>query len=967
MGEFSLEIDKEEKLNDINYLEWVSRMESILTLKNYLGLVTETKTEEEPLVSNKIEPRRRQRAVALLRINCIVRMGNEFYSESKKDPVKFWRLAQEYFQPITIQNQTSCLDKIFSTQFADNQIKEVMSSILENTQQLRSLFSGLTIPPEDLIDSVIAIFLQRQEGNKNEQPNQALGSSRNKPNKNQQYSKKEENDYARCLPGWHNPLTKHNESDCNFLKLDKNKNKPIKSLAVSSTRIPSNQIILDSGATNSMFNNPALFINLTKTHQNVELADGSTILATGFGNVQVELTHCYLQLKNFLLVKSLAYNLVSLGSIMKPKYKIITLDNKYFYLMDDNNELILNRTYQAGSFEVIHTKPRALESSGELKNHALIVHQAAGHPCTETMTKMYTKLNTENLQCLVCSACKITKSPFKGACPIPQQKLHFVHADVFGLIDQPSSSGYKYFLQVVDGFRQFVWTTFLKVKSDVISLLPKIIHIQNQANLKIANFISDNEQNPLAELGNRTTITKERCLLKHSGLNLSYWVKATRTATSLENLTPKKSLQLSTLFQKWYEKEPSYNHLQPFGCQVFYLNNIQKGKFTERGLEGIFLGYEEGHQAYQILDRKTGNVKITHHAKFHPDVFPCPSTSENPPVNYNLLSKSLSDPEPSHDKDLPLAEHSTLIPTSEQEETTPKSSKWYEWILEIQPPPKKFMRCLIQDKFISKILEEFVVEKSRHANNPLPGNIKSFQSLPCKEIYPALFNYQQVVGLLQYLVQCTRPDLAFATSFLSQLLENPKDIHFHAAKHVLTYLKNTSHFILRLSGNILQHNTNNLLGFSNSYWGGAEGYKSFSAYVIYYHGMIGWRSHKQKVVALSSAEAEYNALSGSAQDMEWMRNLILEATSKKIQQLMFTDNQSAISIASNHIYHHGTCDIKFCLHFIRDLIEQKNLKIQYLDRNKMIADSLTKNNPSNKSIEHLNVIFSRQDLSSKGV
>ncbi|MBW0507648.1 hypothetical protein O181_047363 [Austropuccinia psidii MF-1] len=62
------------------------------------------------------------------------------------------------------------------------------------------------------------------------------------------------------------------------------------------------------------------------------------------------------------------------------------------------------------------------------------------------------------------------------------------------------------------------------------------------------------EQNPLAEQGNRTTITKARCLLKHSGLQLSNWAKATRTAIYLENITPKKSLQLSTPFQKWYEK-----------------------------------------------------------------------------------------------------------------------------------------------------------------------------------------------------------------------------------------------------------------------------------------------------------------------------------------------------------------------------------------------------------------------------
>ncbi|MBW0551613.1 hypothetical protein O181_091328 [Austropuccinia psidii MF-1] len=83
---------------------------------------------------------------------------------------------------------------------------------------------------------------------------------------------------------------------------------------------------------------------------------------------------------------------------------------------------------------------------------------------------------------------------------------------------------------------------------------------------------------------------------------------------------------------------------------------------------------------------------------------------------------------------------------------------------------------LIQDKFIKNILQEFQLINSQHTNFPLPGNIKSFRTIPSKEINLP-FNYQREIGLLQYLVQCTRPDLAFATSFLSQSLENPKALH----------------------------------------------------------------------------------------------------------------------------------------------------------------------------------------------
>ncbi|MBW0507591.1 hypothetical protein O181_047306 [Austropuccinia psidii MF-1] len=273
---------------------------------------------------------------------------------------------------------------------------------------------------------------------------------------------------------------------------------------------------------------------------------------------------------------------------------------------------------------------------------------------------------------------------------------------------------------------------------------------------------------------------------------------------------------------------------------------------------------------------------------------------------------------------------------------------------------------LIQDKFINNILQEFQLTNSRHTKCPLPSNIKSFRIIPTKEISPP-FNYQRAIGLLQYLVQCTRPDLAFSTTFLSQYLKNPKDLHYNAVKHVLTYLNSTKHYKLRLGQNILRQSDKSIIAFTDSDWGGSEGYKSFSASIIYYHGVIGWRSHKQKVVFLLSSEAKYNTMTEGTQDLQWISNLIFEITNKRKQQILYSDNQSTISIASNHIYHHGTTHVNFRLHFIRNLIEEENLKLEYLDTNKMIADSLTKNNNYFKSINHLRLIFGNQDLSSKGV
>ncbi|MBW0525498.1 hypothetical protein O181_065213 [Austropuccinia psidii MF-1] len=173
--------------------------------------------------------------------------------------------------------------------------------------------------------------------------------------------RRQDGDYPKCAPGWHNSLTKHDKSECNFLRLDKNKNfKQIKSLVVSTTGTSTNQIILDSGATTSMFNTPSLFTNFTPRTQTIELADGSAIHASGTGTIELELHHCFLEVKNCLLLKFLAYKLISLGAIMKPNFEIITKENKAFNLLDQKNEIILHGTYSTKTFELTISQKTAL-------------------------------------------------------------------------------------------------------------------------------------------------------------------------------------------------------------------------------------------------------------------------------------------------------------------------------------------------------------------------------------------------------------------------------------------------------------------------------------------------------------------------------------------------------------------------------------------------------------------------------
>ena len=149
------------------------------------------------------------------------------------------------------------------------------------------------------------------------------------------------------------------------------------------------------------------------------------------------------------------------------------------------------------------------------------------------------------------------------------------------------------------------------------------------------------------------------------------------------------------------------------------------------------------------------------------------------------------------------------------------------------------------------------------------------RSTPC-ELNPSAVNpsqsyeqqsprrYREIVGSLIYAMTCTRPDLCWVVTRLSQHLDNPTESDWVMVKHVLRYIRGTLHYKLHYS-----KSSDNLClsGYSDSDWGSTiEDRRSTTGYVftLYPQGPpISWKSKKQTTVALSSCEAEYMALAAS--------------------------------------------------------------------------------------------------------
>ncbi len=192
-----------------------------------------------------------------------------------------------------------------------------------------------------------------------------------------------------------------------------------------------------------------------------------------------------------------------------------------------------------------------------------------------------------------------------------------------------------------------------------------------------------------------------------------------------------------------------------------------------------------------------------------------------------------------------------------------------------------------------------------------------------------------------YLSVNTRPDIAYAVGNLAKFNSCPSRVHWTALKRVLRYLKGTMSYGIQYKKN----SGSCVIGFSDADWAGdVNDWKSTSGYLFQMNGgALTWKSKKQDCVALSTAEAEYVALSSAAQESVWFNKLSAElGCSLKEPTLIYEDNQFTISMCKNPQFHGRAKHIDIRHQFVRELVTQRNIELQYSPSQEMVADMLTK-------------------------
>ena len=187
-------------------------------------------------------------------------------------------------------------------------------------------------------------------------------------------------------------------------------------------------------------------------------------------------------------------------------------------------------------------------------------------------------------------------------------------------------------------------------------------------------------------------------------------------------------------------------------------------------------------------------------------------------------------------------------------------------------------------------------------STPLPLHLKL--SVDQGDPYSDATNYRCLVGKLNFLTN-TRPDLSYTVQTLSQYMHSPTVLNYKALLHALHYVGCTSGqgILLRAS------DTLSLQAFSDSEWGACSDTRRFvSGYLLVLgQSPISWKSKKQSTVSRSSSEAEYRALASAASEVTWMVRLLDELGVVDLKPVtLHRDNQSALHIARNHVFHEQT-------------------------------------------------------------
>ncbi|GJV68898.1 putative ribonuclease H-like domain-containing protein [Tanacetum coccineum] len=233
------------------------------------------------------------------------------------------------------------------------------------------------------------------------------------------------------------------------------------------------------------------------------------------------------------------------------------------------------------------------------------------------------------------------------------------------------------------------------------------------------------------------------------------------------------------------------------------------------------------------------------------------------------------------------------------------------FFLGLQVEQRKDGIFLSQDKYVYDILKKFGFSSVKTASTPMETHKPLSQYTAGTDVDVHL--YRSIIRSLMYLTS-SRPDIMFAVCACLRFQVQPKASHMHAVKRIFRYLKGQPTLGLWYH----KDSPMDLIAYSDS------DYASSS------------------IDRKSITRAEYIAASNCCGQVLWLQNQLLDYGYNFMKTKIHVDNESAIYVVKNLVYHSKTKHIEIRHHFIRDSYEKKLIEMVKINTNYNVVDLLTK-------------------------
>jgi hypothetical protein len=285
-----------------------------------------------------------------------------------------------------------------------------------------------------------------------------------------------------------------------------------------------------------------------------------------------------------------------------------------------------------------------------------------------------------------------------------------------------------------------------------------------------------------------------------------------------------------------------------------------------------------------------------------------------------------------------------------------KQLKTATWMLGMRITRDRKARTITLDQelYITKALEKFGLEQCRIVSTPEAVGAMH-DTHPTLDQPTDRQRYMEMTGTLMYAAISTRPDIAHAVHYLASHMQEPRQRHMLAAERVFRYLAGTKEVGLIFgsrNGDTVGDSRGrraqvqvDVCAFADADWANDKGdRKSVSGWVAKLNGdPVSWSSKKQRVVALSTCEAELYAEAAAIQEVLWLRGLMEElGLHTQTGSIVYGDNQSTLAVSENGVKGARTKHVDVKYHFVTETVEQGSVKLRWVPTTQQQADLFTK-------------------------